>query len=73
VNSARAADYKDFLQVFDVCAIAIAGNTRGVLDKRCIAVLITQVVPYTSPATKVTNYRYKCLPKMGYLERNQDR
>jgi len=72
VNSTRAADYKGFLQVFDVCTIAMNGNTRGATDKRCIAVLITQVVPYTSPTTKATTYRYTWLTKVGYLARNQD-
>jgi hypothetical protein len=59
VNSGRAADGgKEFLQAFDVCMIAVDGNTRGATAKRNIPVLITQIVPYTSPATKITTYRY---------------
>jgi hypothetical protein len=53
--------------------IAVDGNTRGATDKRNIPVLITQIVPYTSPATKITTYRYKCLTKVGFLSKNQDR
>jgi len=68
VNSASAADsYKEFLHVFDVCTIAMDGNKRGT-DKRNIPVLITQIIPYTSTATKISTYRYKCLTKVGYLE-----
>jgi hypothetical protein len=73
VNSARAGDgYKEFLQVFDVCMIAVDGNTRGATDKRNIPVLFTQVVPYTSPATKITTYRYMCLTKVGFLAKTKD-
>jgi hypothetical protein len=36
-------------------------------------VLITQVVPYTNPVTKITTYRYKCLTKVGCLAKTQDR
>jgi len=32
-----------------------------------IPVLITQVIPYTAPATKITICRYKCLAKVGFL------
>jgi hypothetical protein len=70
----RATDgYKELLKDFDVCSIAVDGNTRGVTDKRNIPVLITQVVPYTSPATKITTYRYKGLKKVGFLAKTQDR
>jgi hypothetical protein len=65
VNSTRAADgYKEFLQVFDVCTIAVDGNTRGATDKRSIPVVI---------AAKITNCRYKCLTKVGYLVKTQER
>jgi hypothetical protein len=63
VNSARAPDgYKELLQVFDVCTIAVDENTKGTTDKRHIPVLITQIVLYTSPATKISckNSRQKC-------------
>jgi hypothetical protein len=74
VNRARAVDgFKKFLQVFDVCMIAVDGNTTCSTDKRKIPVLITQIVPYTSPATKITTYRYKCLTKVGFLSKTQDR
>jgi len=73
VNSTRAADgNKELLQVFDVCMIAVDGSTRGTTDKKNIAVLITQIVPHTSPATKITTYRYQCLTKVGYLAKTQD-
>jgi hypothetical protein len=53
--------YKELLQVFDACTIAVDGNTIGATDKRNIPVLITQIVPYTSPVTKNNTYRYKSL------------
>jgi hypothetical protein len=69
-NSSRAADgYKD--QVFDVCMIAVDGNTRGATDKRNIPVLVSQIVPYTSPATKITTHRYKYLTKMSRKKSRQ--
>jgi hypothetical protein len=74
VNSARAADsYKKFLQVFDVRMIAVDGNTRCATDKSNILVLITQIVPCTSPATRITSNRHKGLTKVGYLAKSQDR
>jgi hypothetical protein len=74
VNSARARDgCKEFLQVFDVCTIAVDGSTRGASDKRNIPVLIARVLPYTSPAPKITTYRYKCPTNVGFLAKTQDR
>ncbi len=73
MSSARAADgYKEFLQVFNVCTIAVDGNIRGATDKRNIPVLVTQIVPYTSPVTKITTYRYKYLTKVGFLAKPQE-
>jgi hypothetical protein len=45
----------------------------GDTDKRGIPVMVTLMVPYTSPTTKVTTCRHKCLSKFGYLAKNQDR
>jgi hypothetical protein len=74
VSSARAADgYKAFLQVFDACMIAVDGSTRGATDRSNIHVLITQIVPCTSPATKITTKRYKCLTKVRFMAKTQDR
>jgi hypothetical protein len=44
--------------------IAVDGNTRGATNKRKIPILISQVVPYTCPATKISTYRYECLTKV---------
>jgi hypothetical protein len=52
--------------------ISCRGNTRDAPDKRNIPVLITQV-PYTTPATKITTYRYKCLTKVGFMAKTQNR
>jgi hypothetical protein len=58
--------------MFLMSAQAVDGNTRGATDKRNIPVLITQLVPYTICATKLTTYRYKCLTKVGFLAKTQD-
>jgi hypothetical protein len=44
-------------------------KTRNNRMKRKKKEKIAQIVPYTSPTTKITTYRYKCLTKVGFLSK----
>ena len=72
-NRGRGREYKEVLEENDICLVNIPAKVRGATDKKCIAVMVTQVIPYTNPRTNVTNYRYKCLTSKGYLNKNMDR
>jgi hypothetical protein len=70
VNASRSNDYKEILEVGDICLIRIEGTTKAATDKGAICVKVTRVRPYTSP-TNGLSYRYRVCTRDGYIDKLQ--
>ena len=68
VNAARGKEFKEVLDIGDICLIRTDATIRAATDKIAICVKICTVRPYTSPTSQVTYYKYKVCTSEGYLK-----
>jgi len=68
VNAARGKEFKEVLDIGDICLIRTDATIRAATDKVAICVKICTVRPYTSPTSQVTYYKYKVCTSDGYLK-----
>jgi hypothetical protein len=73
VNKYRGKNFKEHLDVGDICLIRIEGNTRAATDKSAIIVMVTQVHVYRSRTDCSLLQKYQVCTKDGYLKHLQDR
>jgi len=68
VNTARGLNYKELLEVRNICLIRTDITTRAATNKAAICIKICVVRPYTSPTSQVTYYKYKVCTREGYMK-----
>jgi hypothetical protein len=68
VNAARGVNWKEVLEVGDICLIRTDATTRAATDKAAICVKICAVRSYTSPTTKTKTHSYKVCTSDGYVK-----
>ena len=68
VNAARGKEFKEVLDIGDICLILTDATIRAATDKVAICVKICTVRPYTSPTSQVTYYKYKVCTSEDYLK-----
>ena len=68
VNAARGKEFKEVLDIGNICLLQMDATIRAATDKVAICVKICMVRPYTSPTSQVTYYVYKVCTSEGYLK-----
>ena len=68
VNAARGVNWKEVLEVGDICLIRTDATTRAATDKAAICVKICAVRSYTSPTSKMKHCSYKVCTSDGYVK-----
>jgi len=73
VNASRSNDYKEILEVGNICLIRIEGMIKAATDKGAICVKVTRVWPYTSQRSGGISYRCQVCKRDGYIDKLQIR
>jgi len=68
VNAARGVNWKEVLEVGDICLIRTDATTRAATDKAAICVKICAVRSHTSPTSKMKHCSYKVCTSDGYVK-----
>jgi hypothetical protein len=64
VNASRGKNFKEHLEVGDICLIRIEGNTRAATDKSVIIVMVTRIHLYRSRTNGSVIRKYEVCTKM---------
>jgi hypothetical protein len=73
VNARRLQDFKNVLELGDICIYKLDGYIKGATDKKGLPVMVCGMRRYTSPVTQEVSFSYQVCSQHGYLKQRVDR